>query len=178
LWIFTAAALIGFARQHPGVGGIVAVAAVVAITLPSSTHYLERRWTDRQRPARVDLSSAEIKIAEYLRNRTDPETTVILHDRPLSPSLTTIVAERRIVLGWDVTYSAVGGEVRLRDVNRFFSSADGNPDAALASLGRYHVTHVIVRDNDRVHPAVLARLHMLMQFPGAQLYTVPQTSEP
>ena len=159
--------------------GAVAVAVAIALALPSSTHYLERRWTDRQRPPRVDLSASEIRIAEYLRNKTDPETTVILHDRPLSPSLTTILAERRIVLGWDVTYSAVGGQDRLRDVNRFYSSADGNPDAAFEiARARYHVTHVIVRDDDRVHPAVLARLHMLMQFPGAALYSVPQTAEP
>ena len=166
-----------FARTRPGIGGLV-VAAAIAVALPSSTHYLERRWTDRQRPPRVDLSAAEIRIAEYLRNKTDPETTVILHDRPLSPSLTTILAERRIVLGWDVTYSAVGGQERLRDVNRFYSSADGNPDAAFESLGRYQVTHVIVRDDDRVHPAVLARLHMLMQFPGAALYTVQPAPAP
>jgi len=177
LWIFTAAALVGFANKHPRIGGF-AIAAAITVALPSSTHYLERRWTDRQRPARVDLSAAEVRIADYLRNKTDPETTVILHDRPLSPSLTTILAERRIVLGWDVTYSAVGGQERLRDVNRFFSSADGNADAAFESLGRYHVTHVIVTDDDRVHPAVLARLHMLMQFRGAALYAVPLTAEP
>jgi hypothetical protein len=177
LWIFTAAALVGFARTHPGLGAI-AVATAVAVTLPSSTHYLERRWTDRRRPPRVDLAAAEIRIADYLRNKTDAETTVVLHDRPTSPSLTTIVAERRIVLGWDVTYSAVGGQERLRDVNRFYSSADGDAHAAFESLGRYHVTHVIVRDDDRVHPAVLMRLHMLMQFPGAALYSVPPSPEP
>jgi hypothetical protein len=177
LWIFTAVALVRFAGRHPR-AGVAAVLMAIALTLPSSAHYLERRWTDRQRTARVDLSTAEIRIAEYLRNKTDPETTVILHDRPLSPSLITILAERRIVLGWDITYSAVGGQDRLRDVNRFFSSADGNADAAFESLGRYHVTHVIVRDDDRVHPAVLARLHRLMQFPGAALYTVSQPAEP
>jgi hypothetical protein len=177
LWIFTAAALVGFARKHPRIGSLAIAAAIVAV-LPSSIHYLERRWTDRQRAPRVDLSAAEIRIADYLRNKTDPETTVILHDRPLSPSLITILSERRIVLGWDVTYSAVGGQERLRDVNRFFSSADGNLDAAFESLARYHVTHVIVRDDDRVHPAVLARLHMLMQFPGATLYTLAQPAEP
>ena len=177
LWIFTAAAVIRFGRKHPGVG-IVAGVVAVALTLPSSIHYLQRRLDDPQQPPRVQLTAPEIKIAEYLRTKTDPETTVVLHDRPLSPSLTTIVAERRIVLGWDITYSAVGGQDRLRDVNRFFSSAGGNPDAAFESLGRYHVTHVIVRDDDRVHPAVLARLHMLMQFPGSALYTVPQTPEP
>jgi hypothetical protein len=177
LWIFAAAALVAFARTHPRAGA-VAAAVAIALTLPSSTYYLERRWSDRERPPRVDLSASEIRIADYLRNRTDPEATVVLHGRPLSPSLTTILAERRIVLGWDVTYSAVGGEDRLRDVNRFFSSADGDPDAALDTLGRYQVTHVIVRDEDRVHPAVLARLQLVMQFPGAALYAVPSSAEP
>jgi hypothetical protein len=82
------------------------------------------------------------------------------------------------VLGWDVTYSAVGGRERLLDVNRFYSSADGNPEAAVATLARYRVTHVIVREDDRVHPSVLARLHLLMQFPGAALYSVPSIAEP
>ena len=63
-----------------------------------------------------------------------PETTVILHDRPLAPSLTTIVAGRRIVLGWDVRYSAVGGEDRLRDVNAFFGSSRGNRTRLLTSF--------------------------------------------
>jgi hypothetical protein len=171
LWIFTASALVAFARAHRRVGW-VAVAAATAATLPSSMHYLERRWTDQERPGRVDIGAAEIRIADFLRARTDPETTVVLHSRPNSPSLTTILAERRIVLGWDVTYSAVGGEERLRDVNRFYSSRDGNALAALDTLKRYHVTHVIVRDEDRVHPAVLNRLHLVMQIPGAALYTV------
>ena len=58
------------------------------------------------------------------------------NDRLLSPSLMTIVAERRIVLGWDVKYSAVGGEDRLRDINAFYASAGGNADAALETLRR------------------------------------------
>ena len=177
MWIFAASALVSLAVRHPRLG-VAALAVAVAATLPSSLHYLERRWTDRERPARVDLSGAEIRIADYLRNRTDPETTVVLHGRPLSPSLTTILSERRIVLGWDVTYSAVGGRDRLLDVNRFFASADGNPDHALDILGRYAVTHVIVRDEDRVHPDVLSRLHLVMQFPGAALYTVPAPAQP
>jgi hypothetical protein len=177
LWIFAAAALVSFAKAHPQIGR-AAVVAAVAVTLPSSTYYLHRRWTDRERPARVDISASEIRIAEYLRNRTDPETTVVLHSRPLSPSLTTILAERRIVLGWDVTYSAVGGQERLRDVNRFFSSVDGDPRIAHETLGRYQVTHVIVRDEDRVHPGVLSRLQLVMQFPGAGLYVVPSPAHP
>jgi hypothetical protein len=117
------------------------------------------------------LTSGDVKIADYLRTR-DAESTVILHDRPLSPSLMTIVSERRIVLGWDVRYSAVGGEDRLRDVQRFFSSADGNAEAAKEMLRRYHVTHVIVRREDRIHPDVLAGLTLLMRFPEVELYEV------
>jgi hypothetical protein len=172
MWIFTAAALVGFARAHRRLGA-VAVAAAIAASLPSSLHYLARRWADHERGPRVAMSASEMRIAEYLRANSDPETTVVLHDRPLSPSLMTILSERRIVLGWDVRYSAVGGEGRLRDVNAFFSSSHGTPDAALAVLDRYHVTHVVVRDQDRIHPAVLERLRPLERFPDVTLYAVP-----
>ena len=171
MWIFAALALIAFARAHPRIGGIV-VAVAIALTLPSSIHYLAWKWTEAERPPRASLSRAELTIADYLRT-CDPETTVILHDRPLSPSLITIVSERRIVLGWDVKYSAVGGEDRLRDINAFYASAGRSPDAALETLRRYHVTHVIVREqSDRVHPEVLARLNRVLQFPDVALYAV------
>jgi hypothetical protein len=129
MWIFAAAALVAFARAHPRLG-LVAVGVAIAVSLPSSVHYLSRRWADHERPPRMTLGGSEIQIAEYLRTTSDPETTVVLHDRPLSPSLMTVVSERRIVLGWDVRYSAVGGEERLRDVNAFFASSHDNPDAA------------------------------------------------
>jgi hypothetical protein len=121
----------------------------------------------------VSLSPHEVAIAEYLRMSTDPESTVVLHDQPLSPSLTTIVSERRVVLGWDVRYSAVGGEERLRDVNRFYASSTGDPHTAFETLRRYRVTHVIVNDRDRVHPEVVARLKPKMQFSDVTLYEVP-----
>lgn len=172
MWIFAAAALVAFARAHPRLGP-VAVGVAIALCLPSSVHYLSRRWADHERPPRITLGSSEIQIAEYLRATSNPETTVVLHDRPLSPSLMTVVSERRIVLGWDVRYSAVGGEERLRDVNAFFASSHVGPDAAFDILSRYHVTHVIVRDQDRVHPAVLARLKLLKRLPDVALYAVP-----
>jgi hypothetical protein len=173
MWIFAAVALMGFARAHRSIGGL-AVAAAIALTLPSSIHYLARKWTDAERPPKASLSRTEMTIADYLRT-CDPEQTVILHDRPLSPSLMTIVAERRIVLGWDVKYSAVGGEDRLRDINAFYASAGGDPDAALETLRRYHVTHVIVREQaDHVHPTVLGRLNTVMRFPDVTLYSVPR----
>jgi hypothetical protein len=172
MWIFTAVALVDFARLRPKIGALAVVLAIAA-SLPSSLHYLAWKWTEAERSPKASLSRAEVAIANYLRT-CDPETTVILHDRPLSPSLMTIVSARRIVLGWDVRYSAVGGESRLRDVNRFFDSANGNPTAALETLRRYHVTHVIVRESgDRVHPAVLDKLQRILQFPDVTLYGVP-----
>jgi hypothetical protein len=172
LWIFTGVALVRWAQPRGWVGR-VAVAVVVLAAVPSSLHYLNWKWTEQTRPPKASLTPGDVKIAEYLRTR-DAESTVVLHDRPLSPSLMTIVSERRIVLGWDVKYSAVGGEDRLRDVQRFFSSASGNAAAAMEMLGRYHVTHVIVRTDDRVHPDVLSGLKLLMQFPEVALYEVPR----
>ena len=176
MWIFAAAGLVAFARAHRRLGAL-AIAAAIAVALPSSIHYLARKWTDAERPPRVALTRNETAIAEHLR-QYDPETTVILHDRPLAPSLTTIVAGRRIVLGWDVRYSAVGGEERLADVNAFFGSSRGDPDAAFEILRRYRVTHVIVRAEDSVHPAVLARLKPLVTFPDVTLYAVPPAVGP
>ena len=155
------------------------VALAVAAVLPSSVHYWARKWHDAERPPKASLTRGDLQIAEYLQ-ATDPETTVILHDRPLAPSLMTIVAKRRIVLGWDVRYSAVGGEGRLRDVNAFFASADGpDPEPALEILRRYHVTHVLVRSpEDRVHPGVLERLQLVMRYPEVALYRVPSSAKP
>ena len=173
MWIFTAYWLVEFARRHPTAGPIAAVAAIAA-AFPSSGHYLAWKWTEQQRPPRVALTREELAVAERLRE-FDPETTVVLHDRPLSPSLTTIVSARRIVLGWDVRYSAVGGEARLREVNRFYNSATApEPGPAFDVLRKYHVTHVIVREpDDHVHPAVLAHLQKVFEQPGVVLYEVP-----
>jgi hypothetical protein len=176
-WIFAAVALAGLARARPKTGCLV-VAGVIAAALPSSLHYVGRKWTDADRPPKAVLTRAELTIAEQLR-QYDPETTVVLHDRPLAPSLTTIVAARRIVLGWDVRYSAVGGEDRLRDVNAFYTSIDRNADEAFEILRRYRVTHVIVRTPpDRVHPSIIARLKPVLQFPDVALYAVPPLTGP
>jgi hypothetical protein len=173
MWIFTADALVRFAERH-GAAGRAAVAAAVIVTLPSSIHFLGRKWGDNARAPRASISHGELNVAQYLKT-TDPETTVLLHDRPLAPSLMTVISERRIVLGWDVRYSAVGGEDRLNDVNFFYASADGEADAALEILRRYHVTHVLVRrDGNRVHPGALERLTLLMRSGDVSLYAVPE----
>ena len=54
-------------------------------------------------------------------------------------------------------------------------SADGEPGAALEILRRYLVTHVLVRrEGNRVHPAVLERLTLLMRAGDVSLYGVPE----
>jgi hypothetical protein len=172
MWVFTAAALIRFAQRHGTLGRVAAVLAVLAV-LPSSVHFWVRKWNDATRPPRASISHGELAVARYLK-RTDSEQTVLLHDRPLNPSLMTVISERRIVLGWDVRYSAVGGEDRLNDVNFFYASADGEAEAAFEILRRYNVTHVLVRrEGNRVHPAVLERLTLLMRSGEVSLYAVP-----
>jgi uncharacterized membrane protein len=164
---------VGFAVRRP-LAGFLAIAAAFVLAFPSSGHYLAWKWTEQQRRPRVELTRSEVAIARYLRF-FDPQTTVVLHDRPNSPSLTAILAARRIVLGWDVRYSAVGGEERLEDVDRFYSSADFDAPSALDVLRKYDVTHVVVRvPENRVHPDVLARLRPMITFPDAVLYEVPR----
>jgi hypothetical protein len=170
LWIFTAAALVGFARTHPGLGA-AAIAVAIAASLPSSIHFLQIKWTDDRREPRASLSRGELAIANYLR-QCDPKTTVILHDRPADPSLIAIVSARRVVLGWGHPYYAVGSAGRLNDVNQFYRSADGDASRALDTLERYHVTHVVVTDRSRVHPNVLAHLRLLVRTQDAALYEV------
>jgi hypothetical protein len=174
-WIFAAVALSSFAAAHKRVGAL-AVALAIAAATPSSIHYLTRKWNDNTRPALTDLSREEFGIADYLRTQ-DPELTVILHDRPTTPSLLAIASDRRVVLGWGRAYYAVGSDERVRDVDRFFGSASGKADEALDTLRRYHVTHVVVRtDRDHVHPDVLARLRLVMSSPDVALYAVPNQS--
>jgi hypothetical protein len=171
LWIFAATAL-ALSRRGAAIAAVTVVLALAAAT-PSSIHYLARKWNDNQRPGLADLSQSELRIADFLQTQ-NAESTVILHDNPTAPSLLAVVAERRVVLGWGRTYYAVGSESRVRDVDGFFRSEYGPPEAAMDVLRRYRVTHVVVRlDRDRVHPEVLARLTPLLSFPDAVLYAVP-----
>jgi hypothetical protein len=174
LWIFAAAALIRFYRTHRAAGAL-AIAAAIAVSLPSSIHFLEMKWTDASRDPRVALTRGQLEIANLLRKTTDPESTVVLHDLPAQPSLIAILSERRVVLGWGHPYYAVGSGGRLTDVNRFFDSDPGDPAADFDMLRRYRVTHVIVTERDRVKPAVLDKLTVVARYPDAVLYAVPAT---
>lgn len=166
LWIFIAAALMALVRKDRTLGR-VAVAAAIAVSLPSTVHYLSRKWHDGERPALTGLTKTEIDIANYLRTR-DPETTVILNNRPLEPSLLAVLAERRVVLAWG--RYAVGSGERLREVEAFFGGSR-TVENTLAILRKHHVTHVVVhRGRDRVPPEVIVRLKPVMGDDDVKLY--------
>jgi hypothetical protein len=168
LWIFTGVALASFAHTRGRPGAMVA-ALLVLISIPSSIHYLVRKWTDDRRPPRAVLERGGAEIARYLQH-TDPEQTVVLHDQPLEPSLLHIVSARRVVLAWGHPNYAPGSGDRAHDVERFFHPDGNDPAPALETLGRYAVTHVVVRDGSRVHPDVIAALEPVLQVRGATLY--------
>jgi hypothetical protein len=172
LWIFTAIALVKFARAH-GPLGAAAIALAVAVSLPSSMHFLGMKWTDARRDPLAGITRGELAIANYLRT-CDSRSTVVLHDRPTSPSLLAVVAARRVVLSWAHPYYAIGSGGRLRDVEAFFAAEGGDAGPAFDTLRRYQVTHVVVHDSrDRVHPDVLARLPLILRASGVSLYGVP-----
>lgn len=167
LWIFSARALAGIGSR--GVRA-AAIALVIAGAVPSSIHYVREKAGDGPNHLLASLSSGELRIARQLR-RTNPATTVVLHDAPAAPSLIAIESERRTVLSW--ARYVTGSGARQRDVERFFDSAAADPAAALETLRRYGVTHVVVRSRNNVHPAVLARLRELLRTPDAILFEVP-----
>jgi hypothetical protein len=146
----------------------------IAVSLPSSVHYLQRRWTDDARPPLVGITRTEMAMAAYLRAQ-DPGATVVLNDRPLDPSLMAVLSERRVVLAWG--RYAVGSAERLREVEAFFQSTRTVPNL-LDVLSKHHVTHVVIHtDRDRVHPEVLARLKLVMGDGVVQLYEVKPESK-
>jgi hypothetical protein len=168
LWVFAALAMTRLVAGNRTAGTAVVVVAI-AVSLPSSFHYLHRRWTDDQRAPLVGLTRAEVEMAAYLRTQ-DPETTVVLNDRPLEPSLLTVLSERRTVLAWG--RYAVGSSERLREVEAFYGSTRAVPNL-LDVLRKHHVTHVVVHaDRDRVHPDVLAQLKPVMGDEVVKLYEV------
>jgi hypothetical protein len=170
LWIFTAVALIKLVRLKPALG-IAATVAALAISLPSSAHYLLRKWNDNQRPALGTLTGAELEIVAHLRN-LDPAETVVLNDRPRDPSLLAVVSGRRLVLAWG--RYAVGSGERMREVEAFYRGSR-TTENTLDILRKHHVSHVVVhRDRNRVPSEVLARLKPVVGDSEVMLYQVPR----
>jgi hypothetical protein len=173
LWIFTAAALMSIVSRNRALGAAV-VALAILVSMPSSVQYLHRKWNDHTGEALSALTRGEIEIANYLRH-LDPQTTVVLNNHPLDPSLMTVLSERRIVLAW--ARYAVGSAERLREVEAFYSGGR-TLDNTIDILRKHAVTHVIVHpDRDRILPEMLARLKLVMGDETVKVYEVPQTRE-
>jgi len=140
---------------------------LIAVAVPSTGHYLRRTWTDHRRPY-AQITRTELPIVALLR-KSDPERTVVLHNRPRRSTLVRILAERRSLLAW--SNYARGSDQRRMDVEAFFASASGSAAQASDVLQRYRPTHVLeYRKVDRIHPEVRARLQLLFQNADVALY--------
>jgi hypothetical protein len=169
LWIFTALPLAALARTNR-LAGSAAIALAIGVSLPSSLHFLGMKWTDADRPPLASIGRGELRIANYLRS-TDAETTVVLHDRPTSPSLVAVLSDRRVVLAWAHPYYAVNSAGLTREIEAFFDSEGRDPAAMIEFLQQHRVTHVVVNESrDRVHPDVLARLQVVVRSGDTVLY--------
>ncbi len=167
--VFTSQAVM--AVRHPK-ARIAAAVAVIALAVPSTWQYVNRKWHNEERPPMAVASPGEQSAAMFLRDvdHSDPERTVLLHDRPNDPSLLGILSERREVLGW-ASYVR-GSDERKGDVETFFAA----PDAAKATeiLHKYHPTHVVeYLDRDHINPQVREQLEVASRDGNVVLYRVP-----
>ena len=159
----------GLARwRHPR-ARLVATGLVVLLAIPGPVQYVHRKWTDVEHVA-ARASRAEITAASVLHG-TDPDRTIILHDRPNDPTLVGILSERRSVLAW--AGYVRGNEPHQKDVDAFFGSGDAA--RALEVLRTYRPTHVIVyASRDRIAPDVLDRLEFVSRSGDVTIYRVPE----
>jgi hypothetical protein len=142
---------------------------VLACSVPGTLQYVHRKWVDRENVTAA-ASRSEVGLAEYLA-ATDPDRTVILHDRPNDPTLLGILAERRSVLSW--AGYVRNSDARRADVDAFFAGAA--PDAAMRILRKYRPTHVVdYEGRDRIDPIVLGELEFVLRNGSVMLYRVPQ----
>jgi hypothetical protein len=153
----------------------VASAAMIACSVPSTWHYGRMAHEAADRPPIVSIGPGDYRILRYLE-RTDPETTLILHSDTLWPSLYAIESRRRVVLAVSSYVEGDGSADvtnRSNEIARFFGSQSASGEDDLGILARYHVTHVIERvDRDRLHPNVLRHLHLVTGTPNVRLYEV------
>lgn len=147
---------------------VVTALVVTALAVPSTLQYVQRKWQDATRPPLALASTDDVAAAGFLRD-SDPDRTVLLHDRPNDPTLLGILAERRSVLSW-AGYVRGSGE-RRADVEAFFAS----PDAATATaiLKKYRPTYVVeYLDRDKINPQVRDQLELKFRKRNVAIYRV------
>jgi hypothetical protein len=168
--VFTSQAVM--AVRHP-TARIAAAVAVIALAVPSTWQYVNRKWHNGERPPMAVASPGEQSAATFLRDvdRSDPERTILLHDRPNDPSLLGILSERRGVLAW-APYVR-GSDERKAGVETFFAAADAAKATEL--LHKYHPTHVVEHlDRDHINPQVREQLQVASRDGNGVLYRVPE----
>jgi hypothetical protein len=166
LALFTAKAIAGW---RGGVARMVSTAAVVGLAIPGPLQYLHRKWTDHEHVV-TRISAGEARVASFLLS-TDPEQTVLLHDRPDNPTPIGLLAERRSVLSWG-SYVR-GADERRVDVETFFG--DSEPAATMEVLRKYRPTHVIEYESrNRIAPEVRDGLDLVLRSGDVKLYRVPE----
>jgi hypothetical protein len=174
LWPF-AAWVVWPPGARPTAARWIATAAMIGCSVPSTWHYGQAANEAPARPPIVSMGPGDYRILRYLE-RTDPDTTMILHSETLWPSLYAIESRRRVVLALS-SYVEGDGSVDVTNRSNEIAGFFGSPAVAGVDdpgiLGRYHVTHVIERvDRDRLHPNVLGRLHLVTGTPDVRLYEV------
>jgi hypothetical protein len=176
LWPF-AVSVVWPPGARPTVARWIASAAMLACSVPSTWHYAVAAHQAPARPPIVSVGPGDYRILRYLE-RSDPESTMLLHSEPLWPSLYAIESRRRVALA---LYSYVEGDGsvdvsnRVNEIAQFFGSAAAAGIDDISILSRYHVTHVIERsDRDRLHPNVVRQLRLVTGTPNVRLYEVPR----
>jgi hypothetical protein len=149
---------------------LAAAALTIGLAVPSTAHYVERKW-HADTPPFADITHDERSVAALL-GRTHPEETLVLHNRPTRPTLIGVLAERRSVLAW-ADYVRNSRE-RREAVDRFLGSAGTTATESAAILREHEPTHVIeYPQRDHIHPEIRAQLQPVFSSPSIVLYRVP-----
>ncbi len=154
----------------------LATAALVALSVPATLHYVRAAHAAAANPPIKDLGAGDQRVIDYLETYTSSDDTMLLHSDPLMPSVYAVEAERRVVLGWssyvseDFNPEVLALEARI---SAFFG-APGRPGAPdLDLLEEHGVTHVIERTaTDELARAVRERLTLVAGTPDVRLYAV------
>jgi hypothetical protein len=173
LWIVLAREVLRWTRSRAA--QLLIAAAVIAIAMPSTVHYLRVKWHDV--PFAV-VHQDTYTIADRLRQESH-DRTVFLQRYPQGPSYLVVFSGRRTVLAWS-GYRRNSAALAA-EIDRFFRSADAADDAADAALSllmQHHVTHVVeTKGVDRIHPRVIACLNLLLETETLKLHAVRSDDE-
>ena len=167
MWPF-AASTIWQRGAAPSAWRWAASALLLCASAPATVHYVRATHAAARGAPLTGMDEGDFKIVRYLRG-TDDQSTLLLHSNPLWPSLYTIEAQRRVVLGWSSYLEGDGNpevDALSAEIARFFGSSAEEGADDLSLLRRFHVTHVVERPaKDRLHPHVVQQLRLVTGTP-------------